>query len=272
MWAIAAGDLEAFQRLGGVLFFILGGAMDVQTAQENLINDGYINANGFVTVEKNAPHIPGEGNGLLQTGLWYVIKAQEGAFTQVDRDTVSLLTEACRQADTQFLYRSPYEKNSDDNQEHDDYWGWLAACYFAKSAYPFWFYQSAQIYKWFIDIQRPLFPRPQYFFARFLGFVPFVKMTCRGSDLGKRWITSIQVWDHFQMALVIVLACFSIDQSDKCIRDYCRITVARKESWLCALIAPFWFKRIRKKYGITGMAFQGYFKTASHPLCMGDWR
>lgn len=245
--------------------------MEIREVEALLREQSYINGDGFVTIDQRAPTIPGDGNGLLQTGLWYVIKAQYGALTQIDRDKIQDLTERCKSSYCEYLWRSPYKKNPDDNQNHDDYWGWLAACYFAGIPYPLYFLRAAIKNKWFVDVVNPKTDNPKYFFGRFLDFPPFAKMCARGWDR-EALESTLQVYDHIIMASSILWSAFHLGSSDSLMRDYCRVAIARKESQLCAMVSYLWFYKLRKKFGITGMAFQGYFKNAAHPLCMGDWR
>lgn len=230
-----------------------------------LVIEGYMNLLGFVTIKPNDPE--DQGNGLLQTGLFYVIKAVHGALTQVDKDTIDSITEQCRHDSVPMLWRSPLKKNHDDNQNWDDYTGWLAAMYFSGHKFPMEFLGWGLTHSWSFDIQNPYCWNPDYYFERQIGFTTFAKMCARGFD-PKVPITPLE---HAMLALAILWSAFSIDKSDSCMKSYCRIAVARKESWACHLASLIWFWRVRKKYGITGQAFSAYFQSKAHPLTLGDW-
>lgn len=230
--------------------------------EELLQRGGYINADGFITVIPNSPNVPGEGNGLLQTGLYYAILAQYGGYSEKDTATILNITLSCLHRDFQILWRSPWKKNKDDDEQHDDYRGWLAACYFSDNPFPKLFLEFAKEHNWVVDVQNPDFPNIKYYFGRYIGFPSYVKM-CARQKLG--------FLDHITVAFMILSKCFKISKSDSCMKAYCEITVARKESKLCNLVSKLWFYLVRKKYKITGQAFAEYFQSPSHPLCLGDW-
>ena len=223
----------------------------------------YINASGIVTIEAGAPASPGDGNGLMQTGLMYCILAQFAPLSKVDLDRVDLLGEACLSSKVPLLYRSPFKKNPDDDNNHDDYRGWLAACYHVGSAYPKAFLAYAEAHGWYIDVQQPEQERLKYLFSRFIEFPAFAR-ACAGAKA--------KLLDGLFLSLAILWgAAFDVSKSDSCIKEYCLITVARKSSTLARLASRVWFWRVRRRYGITGQAFAAYFKSRVHPLCVGDW-
>lgn len=236
--------------------------MTSQELHADLNINGYINPDGIITVSPHSDWKPGEGNGLLQTGLFYCIKYRHGLLTQVDMDRIDSITIQCSHAVYPILYRSPWKKNPDDQESADDYWGWLPACKAAKSIYPEKFLAFAERSDWIIDVQNPDKPDPIFYFERFIGFTTMTKLCA-----GKR----ISPFESLQLALNILWASFNVDKSDSNIKTYCAIASANEESLLSTLAAIFWFKKIRNKYGYTGMAFANYFKDPNHPLCRGDW-
>lgn len=230
---------------------------------------GYVNDSGIVTVLPNTPAFPGEGNGLLQTGLAYCIAAGETGLTKEDKARIVRLTEACKHEFYPLLWRSPYKKNPGDNEQHDDYWGWLAACYHAGHYFPGDFYKFGEDHGWIIDVRDPRGSSDlNYYFGRFLGFVPFAKM----ARLAREPTVRLSVLEHLQVALAILIRAFDIDESDGCMRDFCLISVARKESFICKLASLLWYRRVRKKYGSVGAAFASYFQSENHPVTKGNWQ
>jgi hypothetical protein len=229
-----------------------------------MIGSGYFNADGFLTVKPNSPSVPGEGNGLLQTGLWYSIKARNGGLQDRDKDAIKRITSRCMHDSHPILWRSPHKKNPDDDQQHDDYWGWLAACYFAESDFPERFHQFCEDNQWMVDVQQPYHPRIKYLFERFPGFKTFVKLCVHN-----RKPTPMEC---IKFALLICFWSIKPNRSDSCMRSYCRIAVASDRSLLCRLVASIlWFKRVRKLWGSVGNSFAPYFKGNNHPITWYDW-
>lgn len=244
--------------------------MRSSVSTSNLLSDlgPYVNSDGIVTVDQFALAKWGEGNGLLQTGLYYCIKANEGSFTEQDAIKILEITAACKRDGYPMVWRSPYKKNPDDNQNHDDYWGWLAACYFAKSRFPKEFYDFAESKGWLVDIQNPEVPSHNYYFERYIGFKQFVKMATRGCYKAH----AVSYLDALVVAGAIIYKSFGALASDSCMRTYCLVSVAQKESLLCMLAGMLWRWRVRKRYGTIGLSFAAYFRSPEHPLARGDWQ
>ena len=231
---------------------------------ESMLADGFKNGESMVTVGKNAETIPGDGNGLLQTGLWYCIKASVAPLTEMDCAAIAVISNRCKHKDFPIFWRSPYKINPDDNQEHDDYWGWLAALYHSKNELACEFYKKAESWSWFIDIQEPGDHTPKYYFDRFPGFRIFAKASARN-------ISPLTPREILEVALVGFKKCYTLENSDALMRTYCFFSVLSRESRIMKAIGALWLQRVRKKYGTTGHAFAGYFQDEKHPLCIGDW-
>lgn len=226
----------------------------------------YTNQHEIITIEKGG--LIDQGNGLLQTGLYFCIVANAGFITKELRARYLRITAACKHHAWPILWRSPLKKNPDDSQAHDDYYGWLAAGYFCGAEFPQMFYEQAEKWGWFIDIQNPgSTAKLNKYFARFPGFRIFSKMCARATDRDLK----ITLTEHVTLAAVILWNSINVKKSDSCIRDYCLVSIAREESGLARLASVVWFLRVRKKYGITGQAFAEYFRDKAHPLCIGDW-
>lgn len=234
-------------------------------AEQRLFAENYFNQFGIVTIR---PNDGDQGNGLLQTGLWYCIMANVKGIKKVYADQIAKISEACKHASTPQFWRSPLKKNPDDTQKQDDYYGWLAALYFAGNSLANDFFQYAESVGWFINIQKPGNQEDwNYYFERFPGFRTFAKMCARSTNPALR----ISLVEHIEIALEVFWSAIHVDKSDACMRNYCLISVARRESILVRAVAPFWFSRVRKKYGKTGQSFAAYFQNEEHPLCIGDW-
>lgn len=240
--------------------------MDALTLHQTLKDEGYTDQWGLIRVLPLSE--VGMGNGLLHTGLLYTIKANHGALTQVDKDHLAAIVSQCEHASVPMLWRSPIKKNPDDNQQWDDYFGMLPALYFAGSDFPRRFLAHAEKAHWSFDIQKPDQFNFRYYYERMPGFVGFVKSCARGTDLS----VIATPMEMLQLAGAILWSAFSIDNADSNMKAYCRLSVARKESPLCALASLVWFWRIRRRYGIVGQSFAAYFQDKAHPLCLGDWR
>ncbi len=223
----------------------------------------YFNRDGFLTVEKNAHSDYGEGNGLLQTGLYYCIKEANGGLTDEDKAAIVRITHACEHNGYPILWRSPKKKNADDYQTHDDYWGWLAACFHANTTFPERFYAHAQRFGWIIDVQNPENGSPRYYFERFVGLTQLTKMCAR---------IKLTYMDQLIVFGVIIWKAFNVKESDACMRSYCFMSVARKVSPIYRLASELWYYKIRKHWSGMGLAFLPYFKSAWHPITQQDWK
>lgn len=216
---------------------------------------------GFVVVAPGSE--VGGGNVLLHTGLFYVIKAQYGMLTEVDQDKILDLTERCMHTQAPLLWRSPYKQNPGDDQQHDDYYGWLAACYFAGNEYPEAFVDWMDRNAWIACIAVPGDYNLEYYFDRFFGFRAFAKMCAR---------RKVTLREEIELALVIFWKGFRAKfKSDACMREFCAYSVARRESSLCRIASDFWRSRLEEKKGGIGQSFLGYFQGAAHPLTWINW-
>lgn len=240
---------------------------------ESMLADGYINASGIVTIEQHAPDFPGDGNGLLQTGLWYCIKASLGGLKIVDIEQIDATLIKCKHAEAPLFWRSPYKHNPGDTNKQDDYYGILAMCYYAKNYKAADFYEYAERLGWFINIEKPytlpnIYEEAGYYFDRFPGFRIFAKAAQMHTSM---WRTPLTLREHLEAFLVAAHAAWKAPGSDAAMRDYCWFSVMARESLPVALVSYIWLRRIRKKHSYMGLAWAPYFKTPKHPLCVGDW-
>jgi hypothetical protein len=213
-----------------------------------MINPAYINADGFVTVQPNAPAVPGEGNGWLQTGLAYAC----GLYPQANADV--MLAFCAKSNECPLIYRSPHKKNADDNETCDDYWAALPMSQFwAKEVL-----QYARAHGWNFDVQEK--GGLEYAFWRFPAFTPFLKL-CAGE--------SLNIFDRLRLAGTIAFDAFFSDAADTNMAAFCRLVKAEQACPLSALAAGLWRSRIRKRYGTIGKSWAGYFGD-THPLVMFD--
>lgn len=240
---------------------------------ESMLADGFVNESGLVTIEQNAPDFPGDGNGLLQTGLWYCIKASLGPLKKAYTNQIEELLSKCMHANFPLFWRSPHKHNPGDTNKQDDYYGILAMCYHAKETIAADFYQYGERMGWFINIENPGVPPDilqdaNYYFDRFPGF----RILAKAAQLPVNPNSRLTLREHLEAFLVAVVAAYRANGSDAAMRDYCWFSVLARESTPVALVSYFWLKRIEKKYSYMGLAWAPYFKTPKHPLCVGNWR
>lgn len=204
----------------------------------------YINADGFVTVQPNAPAMPGEGNGWLQTGLAYACGMySDGKFSD--------MFAACMKSDgCPLIFRSPHKRNPDDHETCDDYWGALPLSSFWARLVLLWGRNHGSMY----DVQER--GGLEFRFDRFPAFTPFLKL-CAGE--------SLTLVDRLRLAGTIVFDAFFCAAADTNMAAYCRLVKAEKSCPLSKLAASFWRSRIRKRYGTIGKSWAGYFGP-EHPL------
>lgn len=212
----------------------------------------YINSDGFVTIAPNAPTVPGEGNGWLQTGLALAIgKVPHAA---VEQGLIPLLSRCQKAPAIPLIWRSPYKVNPGDETKQDDYYG-------AVIISPTWaarLLEYVEANGWDFDISGQ--KRLEYRFDRFPDFAPFLRIAA-----GR----SLSIFDEVRLALTIVWDAFHVEQADANIRTYCKIYLAEEESILCALAAKFWRQRVRARWGTIGASWAGYFGPG-HPMNIFD--
>lgn len=245
-------------------------ACELQTLQ------GFRNQDKIVTIEANAPTIPGDGNGLLQTGLWYCIKASLGSLPRGYIIEIEEILSACMHSAYPLFWRSPHKHNPGDTNKQDDYYGILAMCYHGKDDICLDFYRYSERMGWFINIESPgnapdklhnIIHDANYYFDRFPGFRILAKAAC--IPVGGPRLT---LREHLEAFLVAVACAWRAQGSDAAMRDYCWFSVLARESIPVALVSFFWLKRINKKHGSLGLSWVPYFKNPKHPLCGGNWR
>lgn len=209
---------------------------------------GYVNADGFVTVEKNANHIPGDGNGWLQTGVWAC--GVESFSSEVAMQMKYMLRRCRYSVEIPLIWRSPHKRNPGDNQNHDDFWGALAISFFLKGDWAKEIVAWGEAKGWIFDVSNPEAIGPRYYFTRFFDFVPFARL-CAGQKLS--------LAENLILAGTILIDSFRIEKADGNMRAFCKITVAKRCTLACALAALLWEKRIRKRYGTIGKSWAEYF-------------
>lgn len=216
----------------------------------------YINSDGFVTIAPNAPAVPGEGNGWLQTGL--ALATGKIPPAALEEGLIPLLSR-CQKSSTltnpvPLIWRSPYKVNPGDETKQDDYYGALLI----STTWAARLLDYLEANGWDFDISGK--KRLEYRFDRFPDFAPLVFMAA-----GK----NISLFDEVRLALTIVWDAFHVEQADANMRTYCKIYLAEKDSALCAIAANFWRSRIRKRYGTIGASWAGYFGPG-HPMNIFD--
>jgi len=211
-----------------------------------MIPKEYINVDGIVTVWPNSSNIPGEGNGLLQTGLAVACEMYP------DTKRLGPILDLCRKSpECPLIWRSPYKHNADDNESVDDYWGCL----------PFSQEWAKQIRTWGLahngnyDVHEGGWTLSSWF-TRYPAFTPFLKH-CAGEPLN--------FYDRICLSSAIFWNGIFVSHADSNMAAFCRIKRLEKETGLITVASSWWFKRIRAKYGSVGQSWAAYFG-AGHPL------
>ena len=220
----------------------------------------YINEDGFITTKPNANPKPGEGNGWMQTGLMLACFPNEYFQFVTASKLQSTITRSIRD-DNWLLWRSPYKKNPDDNENFDDYWGYLYICKLL------WRHGSIALlsygiqYNWCFDVQRPGKWSWRYWFGRFPQFAPFVRL-CAFDEKPGFIDSAIFITSIFFDAMFI--------GSDSGNMKACiRVMALKGKDPAIDRACNFWISRIKKRYGKIGKSFVGYLD-ATHPLTEFD--
>lgn len=212
--------------------------------------EGYINKDGFVTIEPNAPTIPGEGNGFLQTGLAWAC----GMYPEVP---IERMIESCRESpEVPLIWRSPHKKNPDDNQAQDDYEGILPMSQsWAREVLTY-----AEKNDWDFSMHDKDDDAIEYRFDRFLSFPIFLRL-CAGE--------SLPFWDQVILSLTMLYSCFKISDADTNKKSFCALVKLRKSKvFMGKLVADLWISKVRKKYGTIGGSWAA--AKPGHPVNVYD--
>lgn len=212
-----------------------------------MIPQEYINKDGIVTVQPLAPHIPGDGNGILQTGLAYAC----GEYPEPER--LPLILAACRVSMVcPLIWRSPWKRNQDDNQKQDDYHG--ALLFSPEWAKDLLFYAEAM--GWDFSIHPWDTGKLDYAFDRFLDFPPMVRAAANAR---------LSLVDKIIVFASMLLRIASIGSADGNMKSFCFFTITQKKVFLGDVLFSYWKKRVVKKYGSIGGGWAAYFGP-NHPL------
>ncbi len=209
-----------------------------------MIDPRYINADGFVTVNPNANPIPGDGNGILQTGLAIALGLLP------DDHVVEMLLGCRKSISCPLIFRSPHKRNPDDEQTQDDYWGALPL----NKSWAEEILEYGQKHLWIMDVHEE--GRLTFWFGRYLPFAPFTKI-CAGVKLN--------CVERKILKATIYLDALKTGSASGNMIAYCR-------AWACVQRDPFfadafayWLRKVRKRYGTLGASWAAYFGPG-HPL------
>ena len=195
--------------------------------------EGYINKDGFVTSLPDAPTIPGEGNGFLNTGLAW-------ACEMYDDVPIEKMIAECRESETNpLIWRSPHKKNPDDNQNQDDYEGALPM----SQSWAIEVLEYAEENEWDFSIHEEDAGDLNYRFDRIMHFSPFLRL-CAGRSLSYP--------DQIILAITIVLNSFKISDADTNKKSFCLLSKCQGNILMWKLVATLWVNRVRAKYGTIG--------------------
>lgn len=208
-----------------------------------IIPPAYINRDGFITVVPYAPHVPGEGNGWLQTGLAYACGHIELEYRTM------LLT--CQATGMPLIWRSPHKRNADDDQAHDDYW----AALLLDRSWAGAVLRYAEKNDWDFAMRPEDKGKAHYLFSRFPHFPPFVRLAA-GAELSPM--------DRAILWVSALVDALSIGQADGNMKAFCRLHLT-VHLWGFGPLASLWWWRIRRRYGTIGESWAAYFGHG-HPL------
>ncbi len=204
--------------------------------------DGFLNQDGFVTVQPNSPAVPGEGNGLLVTGL---AMACGMYFNPQARQ---MLARCQFSPNDPRVWRSPHKTNPGDETQVDDYWGAVHLSFdWSRDLLAF-------VEKNGMNFD-PFGKRFKYWFGRFVALKPFFRLAV-GKDT---------FFDRLILFFTILVDAMFINSASGNMKAFCRIHFAIDHTAPLTLASRFWLKRIKNKYGSVGKSWAEYFGEG-HPL------
>jgi len=210
---------------------------------------------------KNANNI-GDGNLLLYSALYYSALGAAGEITQQDANDWQESLRLCKRVGYHMYWRAPCKNNPDDTQQHDDYWGINGANFHTNAGHiSLGIYQHGKTHRWCFNIQEPDKFVWNYWFYRFVDFIPFTKLCGGLNPAWLQWrILYAQSW----------LARHFISHSGARVRRYIILSVLAKRSAKGKALAQAWAKKMRQKFGTIGGAFRGEIPDGN-PLLTIDW-
>jgi len=208
---------------------------------------GYINDTGIVTAKRNASSFPGDGNGILQTGLAV-------ACGMYDKQSAMAAMNLCFGSKYPMIWRSMFKQNDDDDQKCDDYWG---AFVIGSKSWAKDLIDYCEDHNWYICVNEKKNGGIDYYFGRFIAFESLARIVA-----GKH----ISLIHQLVLFCAIIYDSFFLSKADGNMKAFCRLTVATSTGlWLPMIAAAIWKLKVKHVYGSIGASWAEYFEEG-HPL------
>lgn len=224
------------------------------------ILEHYMDTSFQVTIDRD-PTPGSTGNGLMHTGFFTVILANQNSLLEEDKDRFAAAVDMCTQTDKDNipipgLYVRSIWKKADD-QSHDDYIGISAGAYFAAPKIADAIIDYGERYNWCFDVQNPRVENPLYWHDRFFGLVAFYKLC------GKRNTTLVE--KIVLSASILISVVLGSDSSR--VKAFMQVSVYRAESRVIGGLTGFVWDLLMKRFDPLGKAWENYFKKG-HPFSL----
>lgn len=220
---------------------------------------------GLVTVSRNGDefHSIGMGNGVMNTGLYYLILAQHGVKEPAPFERTM---KACEASSSGFpipalIKRHPLKP---EHQSHDDYIGFMAACAYLDEMRAMEVVRYGKKFSFVYDVERPftnlLLDKSH---DRFPGLVAYYKM-CSNE--------TISIWELAVFCLRLSWMIITLNSDgDTPIHSYCFASVFKyRYPILGRFFFSMWVNQAKRKFGSIAKAFAPYYGE-SHPFAKMDY-
>lgn len=222
------------------------------------IEEHYTEKCGQVSIQKDPPE-DSSGNGIMHTGHFFIILAENNLlnakdFVTWDKYTESVTVKKDGANVWGLLFRSIYKKN--DEQSHDDYYGFMAANYFLAPDLAEETVRYGEKTGFCYDNLKPWKGLPEARFGslhdRFPGQIAFYKMCAK---------MTTSIYEQIPLALrILSTAIASKDASDSRIHAWLMLCVAKRESpLLFGLVNLIWSAIVRSRFGSIGKSWYTYY-------------
>lgn len=213
-----------------------------------------------VTIDKD-PTPGSTGNGLMHTGFFITLLANQNNLLEEDKSRFVDAVEMCVQIDKDGvpipgLYVHSIWKKP-DAQSEDDYIGIAAGSYFSAPKIANAIVDYGERYNWCFDVQNPRTENPVYWHDRFFGLVAFYKLCA------KRNVTFVE--KMVLSASILKSAIWGSDSS--IIKSFMQVSVYRLESRVIGKLTGFVWDLLMKRFDPLGKAWENYFKEG-HPFSL----
>lgn len=215
----------------------------------------YLDRDLQVTIDRD-PTPWSTGNGLLHTGLFYVLLHLNNLITEEDRLRFTKCVDGCwagpdDAATVGVLERNP---NRPDKQAHDDYQGVMAASFLLKTYHAAVITQYGENHNWSFNNEHPDEFSLATCHARFVDIVPFYKLAAS---------VELSAIDKMRFKLAVNLG--PSEAHDGSMMQWLRIQVAKAYPDEFGSQISSWDERFEKQFQSLGKLFEPYFGS-HHPF------